>query len=139
MYNKFFRKDPTDKQKIGQVGEDFACEYLVDNRYNIVLRNYLKKWGEIDIIAKKGSILHFVEVKSVTRQVLDVTHETLDGFRPEDNMHRWKIERLNRAIQSYLIEYNVSDETLWQLDLVTVYLDMDQRLLKVDIIEDIVL
>lgn len=139
MYNKFFRKDPTDKQKIGQVGEDFACEYLVDNKYNIVLRNYLKKWGEIDIIAKKGSILHFVEVKSVTRQVLDVTHETLDGFRPEDNMHRWKIERLNRAIQSYLIEYNVSDETLWQLDLVTVYLDMDQRLLKVDIIEDIVL
>jgi putative endonuclease len=139
MYNKFFKKDPTDKQKIGQVGEDFACKYLIQNKYNIVERNYLKKWGEIDIVAKKGSTLHFFEVKSVTRQLLDVTHETLDAFRPEDNMHKWKIERLNRAIQSYLIERNVSDETSWQLDLVTVYLDRDQRLLKIDTVEDIVL
>lgn len=140
MYNKKFRLDPTERQIIGQIGEDFASKHLVDGGYRIIERNYLKKWGELDIVAIKGNKLHFVEVKSVTRNWLPVTHVTnAESFSPEDNMHPWKLKRLGRAVQSYLLDRDVSDETEWQFDLVTVYLDTNRKLLKVEFLEDIVL
>ena len=133
MFNKNFSKDPTEKQKIGQIGEDCACEYLVNIGYEVLERNYLKKWGEIDIIARKDSKIHFVEVKSVT-------HVTNDGgYRPEDNMHPWKLQRLGRAVQSYLLDRNVSDETDWQFDVAPVYIDTNKRLTRVFLLEDVVL
>ena len=56
----------TNKRKIGDIGENIACMFLVKRGFKVIGRNYLKKWGEIDIIAEKQGILHFVEVKSVT-------------------------------------------------------------------------
>ncbi len=142
MFNKKFTKEPTKKQKIGQTGEDFACKYLEDNGYKVIERNYLKKWGEIDIVAKKGNIIHFIEVKSVTRNLSDnVIHETLkdDFYRAEDNMHPWKLQRLGRAVQSYLLERDISDDIEWQFDVATVHIDASKGLHKVFILEDIVL
>ena len=140
MFNKKFSKEPTEKQKIGQIGEDCACQYLDKNGYKVIDRNYLKKWGEIDIVVKKDKKIHFVEVKSVSRETIeDVNHETLDGYRPEDNIHPWKLKRLGRAIQSYLLEKDISDDIDWQFDVVTVYLDMNKRLSRVFLLEDIVL
>jgi putative endonuclease len=139
MFNKNFSKEPTEKQKIGQIGEDCACEYLEKNGYRVIERNYLKKWGEIDIIAKKGEKVHFIEVKSVSRRLDSVTHVTNDQYNPEDNMHPWKLERLGRAVQSYLLDRNIPDEVEWQFDLVTAYIDIDKRLGRVELLEDIVL
>lgn len=133
MFNKNFLKEPTDKQKIGKMGEDLTTEYLYGIGYTIIERNYLKKWGEIDIVTKKGKIIHFIEVKSVTH-VTDI-----GGYRPEENMHPWKLQRLARAVQSYLLDRNVSDETEWQFDLVTVRIDTDKGLHKIEVLEDIVL
>ena len=70
MFNKKFNKPPTDKQILGKTGEDYACDYLRKSGYIVVERNYLKKWGELDIIAKKNKKLHFIEVKSVSRTFL---------------------------------------------------------------------
>lgn len=139
MYNKRFIKTPTDKQIIGQIGEDSACRYLESKGFSVIERNYNKKWGEIDIIARKGALLHFIEVKSVSRDISSVTHETVDSYRPEDNMHPWKLKRLSRAISSYLLDRNVSDETEWQFDLATVYIDQNKRLSRVFLLEDVVL
>ncbi len=140
MYNKNFSKEPTEKQKVGQIGEDYACEYLEKNGYKIIERNFLKKWGEIDVVVKKGSKIHFIEVKSVSTSIDSVTHVTnTSDYRPEDNVHPWKLQRLSRAIQSYLLERDVSDETDWQFDLLTVYIDKDKGLRQVEALEDIVL
>ena len=141
MYNKHFSKEPTEKQKLGQIGEDSACKWLGVHGYRIIERNYLKKWGEIDIVAKKVDKIHFVEVKAVSREINDdVTHVTPeDSYRAEDNMHPWKLQRLGRAVQSYLLDRDVSDETEWQFDLITVYVDISKRLSRVFLIEDIVL
>lgn len=48
----------------GNIAEDRACEYLTKNGYFIVERNFYSRFGEIDIIASKDEVLHFVEVKS---------------------------------------------------------------------------
>ena len=147
MNNKNTPKEPTEKQKIGRIGENCACTYLERNGYKVIERNYLRKWGEIDIIVTKAKKIHFVEVKSVSRVMSDnVNHETSkeihqnhDSYRPEDNMHPWKLQRLGRAVQSYLLEKDISDSVEWQFDVVTVYIDMNKRLSKVFILPDIVL
>ena len=137
-------KEPTEKQKIGRIGEDCACEYLRKNGYKILDRNYLKKWGEIDIVAKMGKKIHFVEVKSVSREIFplgekNVTHETSDGYRAEDNMHPWKLQRLGRVVQSYLLDKDVPDDVDWQFDLATVYVDSYKGQHVIKMLEDIVL
>ena len=43
-----------DTKELGNLGEDLACEYLVNNGYAILGRNYRISFGEIDIVAKKG-------------------------------------------------------------------------------------
>ena len=140
MFGKNFSKKPTERQKIGQIGEDLACEFLEKTGYKIVDRNYLKKWGEIDIVAKNNKKIHFVEVKSVSRDLSkNVIRETIDNYKAEDNMHPWKLQRLGRAIQSYLLDKNVSDDIDWQFDVITVYIDISKGQSKVFLLEDIVL
>jgi len=130
---------PTDKQIVGKLGEDLACKYLEGKGYKVIGRNYLKKWGEIDIITKKGSKIHFIEVKTISRNLLGVTHETNDLYRAEDNMHPWKLKRLGRAVQSYLLDKDIPDDVDWQFDLVTVQIDSFNDLNRVFLLEDIVL
>lgn len=125
----------TAKRKLGDIGEDVACVFLKKRGYEIVERNYLRKWGEIDIISRKGGKLHFIEVKSVT-------HAT-SGYRPEDNMHPWKLKRLYRTIETYLLHQKHSegptgDGVDWQLDLITVRINTDTREARVELIENIV-
>ena len=57
----------SEKQKIGEIGENIAVKFLMKHGFSVIDRNYTKKWGEIDIIAKKSEKLYFVEVKSVSR------------------------------------------------------------------------
>lgn len=125
----------TGKRKIGDFGENIACGFLEKHGYTIVERNYLRKWGEIDIVAKKGEKIHFIEVKSVSRENLrvDVSDET--GFRPEDNMHPWKLKRLLRTIQTYMFHKKLDCE--FQLDLITVKIDMANRQARVGLLENI--
>ena len=48
---------------IGNLGEDYAVKILKKNKYSILERNFTIRGGEIDIIAKDGEYLVFVEVK----------------------------------------------------------------------------
>jgi len=119
----------TEKRKLGDIGENIACDFLKGRGFAIIERNYLRKWGEIDIIAKKSNIIHFVEVKTVT-------HGTLE-YRPEDNMHPWKLKRLSRAIQTYLLDKRLDCD--WQLDLITVKMDQQTRKARIELIENIII
>lgn len=123
----------TDKRRLGDIGENIACTFLEKHGFEIIERNYLRKWGEIDIIARKGGVIHFVEVKSVSGG-------TVQGpalYRPEDNMHPWKLKRLGRTIQTYLLHKKLDCD--WQLDLITVKMDMKTRQARVEMIENIVI
>lgn len=113
----------------GAIGEDIAARYLEDKGVDIVERNYRKKWGELDIVAREMSWreekLHFIEVKTVSREIssdADVSRVTSD-FSPEEMIHSNKVARLKRAIQTYLIDRRVPRETVWEFSVVAVFLD----------------
>ena len=141
----------TQKQVTGTLGEDLACRFLMKHGFEIVERNYWQKCGEIDIIAKNKGILHFIEVKSVSCACPSNYSDSLnmgnsknvscenDNYRPEDNLHTWKLERLSKTIQVYLNNKSVSDETNWKFDVVTVYIDTENKVSRVNFLENIIL
>jgi len=77
-------------RKIGNKAEDRACEYLQNKGYEIIERNFYSKFGEIDIIAYKDGVFHFVEVKSGT------------SFEPVYNITPAKIKRIVKTAQYYI-------------------------------------
>jgi len=80
----------------GNYFEDKASEYLSSNGYIIVERNfYAKKLGEIDIIAIKDEVYHFVEVKSG------------ESFEAVYNITPSKLHKLLRSVQYYLKSKNL--------------------------------
>jgi putative endonuclease len=116
--------------------------------YSILERNYTKKWGEIDIIAQKNEKRYFIEVKS--KQVesnfdfhlfdgqINETNLSAQAGRPEENMHPWKMKRLRRVVETYLISKRLGYID-WQFDLLVVYLDIEKRLARVKVVENIIL
>ena len=136
----------SETQKTGEIGENIAVKFLVKHGFSILDRNYTKKWGEIDIIAEKANKLYFIEVKSVSRETLNTfipkSYDDSDEryqHRPEDNMHPWKLKRMSRTIQTYLLSKNVSDDKEWQVDLLVVYLCQKERRARVKVVSDIIL
>lgn len=79
--------------KLGKMGEDLACEYLVNLGHTIVERNWRSGHYELDIISTEGGTLHFVEVKSRVAPV---------SAAPEENVGFRKQQKLVRAAQQYL-------------------------------------
>lgn len=83
-------------QALGREGEEIACRYLVKRKYEIVTRGFRMFRGEIDIIARDGETLVFVEVK--TRA--DESHG-----RPEESVTPGKQRQIRRIAQGYLLEH----------------------------------
>ena len=130
-------------KEIGDLGESIACKFLSNKGFEVVERNYWKKWGEIDIVAKKGGILHFVEVKSVTRENLGelggkFSRVTEGEHRPEDNVHPKKLKRMRRVIQTYILEKDIENSD-WLFDVLTVEIDIANKVAKCKMLDDIVL
>ena len=127
----FHLKQKTEKQKIGEIGENIAVKHLVKQGYKILDMNFRKPWGEIDIIAKKDNILYFVEVKSVSYETAQ------NDYDPENNVDDRKLKRLNRAIQSYLGYIHAPDEQQWQINIMAIFIDLENKKAKIRITEDI--
>lgn len=132
----------TYKQRIGDLGEDVACRFLIEKGFSIRDRNYRKKYGEIDIIAEKDKKLHFIEVKSVSRRKKDAQSDQSE-YAPEDNVHPWKLKRLARTIESYLFDKKRGVkgglDSEWLFDVVIVFLYRDEKNAEVKFLQDITL
>ncbi|MDP2676292.1 MAG: YraN family protein [bacterium] len=129
IFNLFSRETDkrTSKRKTGDIGENIFVKHIVKHKYRVLDRNYLKKWGEIDIVAEKNGVIHFFEIKTVT-------HETEN---PEENVHFWKRKRLVRVIEIYLAEKHIPETTSWQVDVGAVFLDLAGGKHTIRITEDI--
>ena len=83
----------------GKEGEYIATEFLKNNGYKILDRNFACKRGEIDIVAFKDEQIIFVEIKSRT--------STKYGL-PSEAVTKEKIKHLLRTAETYLIIKNLS-------------------------------
>ncbi|WP_373498551.1 YraN family protein [Desulfococcus sp.] len=83
-------------QRFGLAGESLAAEILEGSGYRILTRNYRTKMGEIDIIARDGEVLVFVEVKARAGSGL--------YGNPKYAVNRAKQRRISKAALHYLKE-----------------------------------
>jgi putative endonuclease len=130
MENKFSKK-----RRIGNVGEDVALRFLEGKGFTIIARNYLKPWGEIDIIALKNEIVRFVEVKSVSRESIPDISREMNDYRPEELVHEYKLRKVARTAEMYMNEKG--DDREFQIDVVGVFLDFKTRKAKCRLFEQV--
>lgn len=126
----------TDKQTTGRIGENVACQFLEKRGFSIVERNYRKKWGEIDIVAQKDDVLHFVEVKATKSDVLT---DGDGGYRPEENVRSWKMKRMSRAVRTYLAERQIDEDREFEVDVLAIRLDFEHKKAKIRMISNVLL
>jgi len=96
----------------GKIGENVAADFLKQNGYEILEQNYFYNHGEIDIVAKEGNTLVFVEVKS---------RRTTTFGEPEESVTPKKQELLRRTAEGYVIEKNIGNMNC-RFDVVSVVL-----------------
>lgn len=95
----------------GKKGEDLAAGWLQQNGFTLIHRNWRYSHYEVDIIACRNNMLHFIEVK--TRRSNRFGH-------PEESVSDKKIENLMEAADEFMhrhpqwkkIQYNVLSITL---------------------------
>lgn len=123
------------KQSIGKLGEDLACDYLQHHNCRIIDRNFRKPWGEIDIIAKdKNRVLIFVEVKTIRQR-----GNQLPDIVPEDNLTNSKLKKLQRTASLYVgqNEHMVDEEKGWRIDLIAITLTNELKNCDIQYFENI--
>ena len=94
----------------GDRGEDIATQFLVNNGFTIIERNFRKRFAEIDIIARKGDELVFCEVK----------RSNYSGeSHPELRVDYKKQIKLARGASAYLAEHEIQFDSV-RFDVITV-------------------
>lgn len=98
------------KREIGDRGEDIAVKYLKKRKYKVLARNYLTKYGEVDIIAKDPDAVAFIEVKS-----------RKEGARvnPLYSVNQRKQMQICKAAQDYITKKRIRGK-MFRFDVITV-------------------
>ncbi len=100
--------------EIGMLGEDLACEYLRKNNYTIIEKNFLRPWGELDIISKSSDkTLVFVEVKTIKYS---------RDLSAEEHLNFSKLKKLRKTASLYAGSNQklIKDDEGWRIDLIAI-------------------
>jgi len=104
-------------KKLGSFGERIAENYLKNKDYQILDKNYsfripgdLQR-GEIDIVAKKGNTICFVEVKTLKESSF---------ISPEEKVNFSKQRKLRITAESWLMKNKIPLNSKWQLDVIAI-------------------
>jgi putative endonuclease len=98
------------RQAMGRWGEEAAALFLEKNGYALLDRNVRYAHGEIDIVAFKGGVIVFVEVK---------TRRSHNFAFPEESVTLHKQAHLRSAVEEYLQAHPSAGEN-WQVDVLSV-------------------
>jgi len=120
--------------ELGKIGEEIAKTFLMKQGFSFVEANYSCHFGEIDLIFRKGEIIHFIEVKSIKVGSLHV--KSKEGIDPRDNLTKSKWGKLLRTIEVYSHHKGIKEGN-WRLDLACIYIDMTTRQAKVEMLENV--
>lgn len=102
------------KRAVGTHYEQRAANYLIDNGYIIIERNYHCRIGEIDLIARAEGYLCFIEVK--------YRSSTSNGF-PSEAINRRKIIKITRTAEYFMLINKLPANTPCRFDVVVILND----------------
>lgn len=97
------------KRAKGAFYEQLAADFLEAKGYQIVERNFYAPQGEIDLIARDGACLVFVEVRYRT---------TLRGGHPLETVNAQKQKRIRSAARWYFLKRGLGEDTACRFDVV---------------------
>ena len=118
----------------GSVGEDIAAIFVQRKGFSIIEKNYRKPWGEIDIVAERDGTVHFIEVKAVSRSIVDDGSREMD-YRPEEMVTISKLRKVARTAALYM--ESKKDTREYQIDVVGVLLDTEKKKAKCRFFEQV--
>lgn len=95
---------------LGDLAEDKACAYITSLGFQIIERNFTLRGGEIDIIAMKNEVLHFIEVKSGS------------SYNPLYNITPKKLQHVINTAHRFMQKKNL--DIAYQIDAVSVQNDI---------------
>lgn len=98
-------------KEIGHIGEEFTAQFLKSKGCEILARNFTIRGGEIDIIAKKGNLIHFVEVKARKKAPL------VSG---DQAITKSKIAHIARTANAYINKFEIDCSCIFDVALVEV-------------------
>jgi putative endonuclease len=115
----------TARRFLGDFGERVARAHLEAKGYRILAKNFRTREGEVDIVAQRGDVVAFVEVKTRRGDAMGSALEAID---------RRKAERLLLAAAAYAQEHPELPEGR-RIDLIAIDLDAGGRVLSVQHVE----
>ena len=114
------------KQNVGRGGENLALNYLKQQGYRIIERNYRSPLGEIDIIARDKDYLCFVEIK---------TRRGMSKGCPEEAVGKAKIRKISQNALYYL-KSNAIEDCPMRFDVVAITADEATGQEEINLIKD---
>ena len=115
-------KERTNKRTEGTTGEKIAQEYMIENNYSIVTTNFrFKRLGEIDIIAREGDYICFIEVK---------LRSTLDFGLPREAVNFRKQENIRKLAGIFIGQNKLYNANI-RFDVVEVYVTKEKGLMNI--------
>jgi putative endonuclease len=114
------------RKEKGNLGELLAQDFLKKKGYRILETNYRCPAGEIDIVARQGEYLVFIEVRTKTNR---------NFGSPEESITAAKMEHFERTVAQYQQAHS-NLPALWRIDLVAVELEENAKLKRIEIIEN---
>jgi len=120
------KKQVTDRQEVGKLGEKAAQKFLKKRGYRIRETNFRCRHGEIDIVAQKKDCLVFVEVR---------TKSNLDFGTPEESITQSKKKKLVTLALTYTSTHQ-DLPSLWRIDVVAIELDEKGKTKRIELIEN---
>ncbi len=108
-------------QSLGQMGEVLACQYLLGKGYMILDKNFRNKLGEIDLVAKDGKTICFIEIK---------TRRSSEYGEPFLAVNSTKQHKMVQLALSYLKYKFRSTEVLSRFDVISIHFKQEEPILN---------
>lgn len=117
----------SNNNSVGKIGEDLGCQYLISQGYKIIEVNFYSHWGELDIIAEKKAVIHFVEVK---------TRRSKKYGMPSEAVTYGKLKRLKRTIDYYIMKNKLQNRKM-TIDVIGIILASDHEKTEIKLYENV--
>jgi putative endonuclease len=116
------------RRETGILGEKLASEFLANNDYRIIEKNYRCPHGEVDIITQQQDTLVFVEVRTKTSRQFG---------SPEESITPTKMEKLRNVAAHYRQSHENLPES-WRIDVIAIEMNSRGRVSRIELIENAV-